>query len=249
MRVAKGNVSEVFGSFQGEGPHVGERHIFVRLCSCNLSCLYCDTSYAHEKSPFARIEAGPGGRVRKLPNPISVETALEAVKAQEVFPGFNSTLCVTGGEPLMQPAFVGALLDSLDGRFRVMLETNGTLTRAFNTVKQHIDIVSMDIKLPSSSRQGALWKKHAGFLAACADKEVVVKVVVAGDTPVAEVAKAARLVSDTMPGACFIIQPVSATGKGRAVPGDMLLEYYTEARGVLENVRVIPQTHKLMGVR
>jgi len=39
-------VDEVFSSVQGEGPRIGERHIFVRFQGCNIRCRYCDTPAA-----------------------------------------------------------------------------------------------------------------------------------------------------------------------------------------------------------
>ena len=39
------NIKEIFSSIQGEGPYVGEKHVFVRFCKCNLACKYCDTDF------------------------------------------------------------------------------------------------------------------------------------------------------------------------------------------------------------
>ena len=38
----KARISEIFSSLQGEGTHVGERHIFIRFEECNIHCTYCD---------------------------------------------------------------------------------------------------------------------------------------------------------------------------------------------------------------
>ena len=45
-----GYLSEIFVSFQGEGAHVGYRHLFVRLAGCNLRCRYCDTPDSRERT-------------------------------------------------------------------------------------------------------------------------------------------------------------------------------------------------------
>ncbi len=118
----------------------------------------------------------------------------------------------------------------------------------FERVKDLVDIVSMDIKLPSVSGMGELWDAHAGFLDLCKDKELIVKVVAAPDTPLAEISLAAGMVAKKAPGAVFVIQPVTSDNLPEA-GGDWLLGLYSEANRFLEKVRVIPQVHKLLKVR
>ena len=249
MKATKGYISEVFGSFQGEGPYLGERHIFVRLCGCNLGCGYCDTKHARVVQPVASLSVGPGQGDVKAPNPLTVECVAASVMAQEVRPGFNAKLALTGGEPLMQPAFIKGLLTALDGRFSVLLETNGTLTRAFGTVKEFISVVSMDVKLPSVSGQGEQWRRHAGFIKACGGRELIVKAVVSENTTVSEVARATGMLARIAPDALFVIQPLTGAGGVPKVSAGRLEEFYYEAGKHIGHIRVIPQTHRLMGVR
>lgn len=249
MEDMRGYISEVFGSFQGEGPRLGERHVFVRFCCCSLNCAYCDTVESRARQPEARIEEGAGLETVTLRNPLSVDTVIDAVLAQEVVPGFNSALSVTGGEPLEQPGFLAALLEGLSGRLKVILETNGTLPDAFREVEPFVDTVSMDIKLPSVSGLGPLWDRHASFLEACMHKELIVKAVFSADTPFEEVGRAARLVAEKAPDALLVLQPLSRDGAMAGLTGDRVLGYYSVARVHHGEVRVIPQVHKILGVK
>jgi 7-carboxy-7-deazaguanine synthase len=249
VNLIKGYVHEVFGSFQGEGPYVGERHVFVRLCCCNLDCAYCDSRESRLKLPSAYIEEGGVPGAVKVPNPMTAQAVVEAVLRLERESGFNSALCVTGGEPLEQPVFLKAILEAIGGRMKVMLETNGTLLDALMEVKPLLDIISMDIKLPSVTGLPGLWEKHRSFLEAGAGKEIIVKAVISRETPDIEVSYAARLVAETAPDALLVLQPLTSPGGAVDIPGERLLSFYTIARGVHGKVRVIPQVHRLMGVK
>jgi len=248
MSNATGYVQEIFGSFQGEGPYVGERHAFVRLCCCNLKCLYCDTPASRVKQPAAYIEQAPCGNIITVSNPLSALDVADAIKTQELRPNFISAVSITGGEPLEQVEFVEGILLELKGAYKILLETNGTLAGPFGRVRDLVDVVSMDIKLPSVSGMGGLWDAHAGFLDLCKDKELIVKVVVAPDTPLEEVSLAAGMVAEKTPDAVFVIQPVTS-GNLPEAGGDWLLGFYSEANRFLNKVRVIPQVHKLLRVR
>ncbi len=241
-----GYISEIFSSFQGEGPYMGERHIFVRFLGCSLGCGYCDTPYAMAEAGPARIEeAGIG--FKRLENPLPVRTVMEAVISQEVFPGFNSKLAITGGEPLEQPEFLRALLGELGGRFKTLLETNGILPDALLRVKDMVDIISMDFKLPSVTDKGEFWEAHREFALAARGRELIAKAVVSPGTPIKEVEMAANILAKAAPDALFVIQPI--TEKSATPSPEMLFEFYSCARRILKNVRVIPQVHKIMGVR
>ncbi len=35
-------ITEIFSSLQGEGPYMGQRHLFIRFEACHMACAYCD---------------------------------------------------------------------------------------------------------------------------------------------------------------------------------------------------------------
>ena len=110
-------VLEMFVSIQGEGMYVGEPSLFVRLGGCNLRCVFgntrCDTPY----SSFECEEA-------KWKN--TEEAAKTASELLNQNPNVKH-LVITGGEPMLYVNAIKEFLDSIDTRFMITIETNGTL--------------------------------------------------------------------------------------------------------------------------
>lgn len=245
--VREGYVSEIFTSFQGEGLYAGRRHLFFRLAGCNIRCGYCDTPASLERTNECAVEEEDGSE-RRLPNPLAAGVAAALLEARLASRGLHA-LAVTGGEPLVQADFLAAVLGTLRPPVPVLLETNGTVPGRLPAVLPFVDIVSMDVKLPSSSGERPFWSEHRTFLEACVGKVVYVKVPVDDGTREDEIAEAAALVGATSPAATVFLQPiVSAEGEPRASAG-RLARFYDQMAERVRDVRVLPQTHKLLGVR
>jgi len=227
----KARISEIFSSIQGEGPYVGRRQIFVRFDNCNMSCSFCDT----------------------IPQKGSREYSVEELSA--CIKDLNKTsphhsISLTGGEPLLQVDFLKTFLPTIkDLGFKIYLETNATLPEGLKEILDFIDIVAMDIKLPSSAGCEAFWQEHSEFLELSRGKEVFVKVVVTENTKDEDFINAVNLVRQCSREAAFVIQPVTASGTAKEISPARLLEYQKLAGQELKDVRVIPQLHKLIGVR
>jgi organic radical activating enzyme len=154
-------------------------------------------------------------------------------------------LSLTGGEPLLQQDFLSAWLPQMRPAFRIYLETNGIQFEVLQHLIDLIDVVSMDIKLPSATGLRPFWEEHRKFLAASRGKECFVKAVITSDTSQDDIVTAARIVSNADPSVPFILQP--ATGQAAPAPA-MLLAFQEMALGILGDVRVIPQVHKMLQV-
>lgn len=225
--VNNGKVVEIFSSIQGEGLFCGQKQTFLRLHGCNLHCSYCDTPASQENNSFN--EMSPAETVQKIRD----------LKVTDV--------SITGGEPLIQEDFLMEVLEDLKNTgFRIHLETNGTLPGPMRILAPLIDIVAMDIKLPSSCGHYRLWDAHKEFLESCSGCSLFVKTVVSQDTDPDEIAAASCLIIAAGRDVPLIIQPVTG---GNTPSGDLLMKLQNVALDYLQDVRVIPQCHKILGVR
>lgn len=250
---------EVFASIQGEGPEVGRSTVFVRFGGCDLRCRWCDSPNTWRASQICRIEktAGSGQFTEQL-NPISAEAIAEIVSG--LAPRRGTWISLTGGEPLLQPEAVSAVVDrlALAGR-RIYLETHGLHSEALSSIAERVDLVSMDWKLASDVRWGPgrtampgqdFHDAHEAFLrVALRAGGVYVKVVVTPSTRDEELdAMIDRMVSVSadIP---LVFQPVTPMGGVDAMPRpEQLVRWLERAEERLEDVRLIPQTHPIYGV-
>ena len=240
----KENLIEIFSSIQGEGKYVGCRQVFVRFEGCNLDCRYCDTENMPGSHAFCQSETHAGSRAFvKLPNPLTLETVAAKINAmlQEVP---HQAISFTGGEPLLHADFIKALAGQVQAKF--FLETNGTLDQQLGDCIDVCDIISMDIKLPSIVSQPQ-WEAHRRFIAIARQKDLYIKLVVAAETTMTEFRQAVDLVAEMAPDTLFIIQPVTPFGGCQAASPEQILQCQNYALSKLADVRVIPQTHKMIG--
>jgi 7-carboxy-7-deazaguanine synthase len=248
---ATGLIHEIFSSIQGEGLLVGRRQIFLRLCGCNLKCEYCDTPLSRSAREYCKAQVDAKGEAAEtVPNPVSVERAAEMVVRLHRAGMAQPALAVTGGEPLMQASFLASLLARLrEVGIEAMLETNGTLPAELEKVLPWVSRISMDIKLESCAGNPVPLDEHKRFLELSHHCGVFVKIVFCAQTREDEIAEAARLVRAVDPGIVIVLQPVTPTKKIAAGPAEQILRFEDVASHYVRNVRVIPQAHRLLGVR
>lgn len=245
--MTKGYVSEIFSSFQGEGLFAGRRHLFVRLGACNLRCGYCDTPESLERTPICAVYATDGSKADRA-NPLTAPEVKDLLEPFLGAPGLHA-LAVTGGEPLVQSKFLAELLSVARLSLPVLLETNGTYPERLDDVLPFLSIVSMDVKLPSNSGERAFWDEHAAFLAKSAGKALYVKVPVDESTVEEDVARAAALVADSTAKPTFFLQPIMSPTNELRISPTRLERFYDVASRHLDDVRVLPQAHKALGIR
>lgn len=237
------NIVEIFSSIQGEGQFVGYRQVFVRLAGCNLKCAFCDTSSSREMVSIGQIEKTAGKRdFQAISNPISITDASTYINNLLSVP--HHSISFTGGEPLCQAKAMIEIIPKIKGR--IYLETNGTLPDELELVLPYIDIISMDIKLPSIIER-EMWQQHRRFLYLATARSVFVKVVITNKTNQEEFNQAVELIAEIDKNIPLIIQPVTPIHDCEGVTPDRVLLWQEKALTVLNDVRVIPQTHKFIG--
>ena len=236
-------IIEVFSSIQGEGIYVGRPHLFVRFWNCNLACHYCDTDY---KGPYQEMTR---------------EQLCDEVGRFLREEGPFHAVSLTGGEPLLWAPFLKGWLPWLkEMGQRTYLETNGTLPDALEELLPWIDIIAMDVKPPSATADRPVWEElerflrtaHAGAARAGAESrpELFVKVVVTPETADEEVARSAHLVAAVDCRIPVVLQPVTPWGEVAGIPSaEQVARWKRLAGRELADVRVLPQVHRLLGVR
>jgi organic radical activating enzyme len=250
------NLVEIFASAQGEGPTVGSSTIFVRFGECDLRCDWCDSPGTWRPARQWRLEVEPGSaRFSEHPNPATLDRIVAGLEALDV--ARHRYLSLTGGEPLLQAAAVAALLERLEGTGpRLLLETHGLAVDAFETVRERVDIVSMDWKLERDVR----WAKrqeaeerasfddlHERFLQLARETcDVYVKIVVVPHTRAEELNAVCSRIAAVDRGIPLILQPVTPMGRIKeGVEPAAMLGHLRACEERLDDVRIIPQTHRM----
>jgi 7-carboxy-7-deazaguanine synthase len=248
---------EVFSAIQGEGLNVGTRQIFVRFALCDLRCHFCDSSHTWNAPETCRIERSPGLRDFEIhPNPVPLPILLDWVEQQNL-PYLHDSISLTGGEPMLHTPFLTEFLPqvrSLTG-LPVYLETGGHRPEQLTQILPYLDSVGMDFKLYSVSGENR-WQEHEKFLKLChlARVEVFVKIIVSKNTDLAELERAARLVAAVNPIIAVYLQPVTPLAASEqftempvlAPTPEQVLNWQALMKRYIKNVRVVPQTHKML---
>jgi len=242
------NITEIFASIQGEGLYAGRPHAFVRMSGCNLNCSYCDTPAARDRQrPFCSVEKTPGhGDFAYMQNPLAVDDVAEAVGLL----GCRDA-SITGGEPLLQTDFLVRLLPALRSKgHRVHLETNGTRPEEIARLAGQLDVVAMDFKLPSATGCEDHSDLHARSLKATKGAKVFAKAVVTEGVTDDEIRRCAEVIAAAGKPVPLVLQPVTPGPPGCVPPSlARLVAIHKLASEIVDDVRVIPQLHRLMGIR
>ncbi|UEC43487.1 MAG: 7-carboxy-7-deazaguanine synthase [Methanothrix sp.] len=245
-----GVLAEIFSSFQGEGPLVGNRQVFVRTAGCNLSCSYCDSAKFRCEVEFCEVlSPQASGPLRRADNPVTTSWAMEEILGH--WARGTHSVSITGGEPLCQPDFALSLATGCAAEgLPVYFETNGYSASRFRRLIPWIDFAAVDIKLQSHrscppDRWSRLFENEISCIDGATRSGVatIAKTVILDATTSEEIEQLCHRLEGL--DATLVLQPVS--GDKRPSPKKLihLHQAASEHRG---DVVIIPQAHKMMGV-
>ncbi|MCM8801302.1 MAG: 7-carboxy-7-deazaguanine synthase QueE [Candidatus Omnitrophica bacterium] len=223
----KARIAEIFRGIQGEGIYLGRKQIFVRFFGCNLNCQFCDTKL----DSFREYQ------------PEELLQELRSFNKEDIH-----SISFTGGEPLLQKDFLKEYLRSIQQKdFKIYLETNGTLPEELSQIIDYIDIIAMDIKLPSSTGLKDFLPLHKEFLKVALKKEVFIKTVICKSTIQKDLLNAVQLTESIDERIPFVLQPNFFEMDETLMHKLSYFKCLCLKR--LKNVMIIPQMHKLVGIR
>ena len=213
-------VDDIFTSIQGEGYDSGFLTIFVRLYGCPLHCTYCD-------QPQTK------GTAKKM----SVDSLLTKIRRHH-----ENRVCITGGEPLIQPDIFPVIYDLVATDYKVSIETNGAVPIMDVPYARSYKYI-MDVKCPSS---GMVNKNHLENLGILKGNDEVKFVI--SDRNDYDFAR--MIMRDYPTKAKVLFSPVMLQDEDGQWYSDVasdLCDWLSKDR--LHHVKVQCQLHKFMGVK
>jgi len=219
MQKHSAKIKEIFTSIQGEGTYIGQKHIFVRFCKCNLNCSYCDTDFKTNPKEYT------------------------AKELYDYLTDINcDTVSFTGGEPLLEVKFLKEFLKNYYSKLnkKIYLETNGTLYRELKEVIEFTDIVAMDIKIESATKSANQFEINEKFLEIASKKECFIKVVFNNGIEDFEIKSVVDIAKKY--NSLIVLQPEMPI---KNLEFEKIFDKFYKQ---YKNIRLIPQVHKFLGV-
>jgi organic radical activating enzyme len=233
----KTRIFEIFTSVEGEGILYGTKTLFVRLAGCPYACFYCDTLDA------LPLDSGKEYSINEACNLIDKNLQENTYKVN-----------FTGGEPLIQYEAVSELAKHAKSRgIPTYLESACFDSQKFLHVLPSIDFVKIEFKTIDSE---FIDEKHYPELvrntleclqaAVKAKKTTYIKIVVSSKTKMGSFKALLGKIFDSISKqniSGFIIQPTSSISEPTL---EQLLKFYDSVYPYYDEVRVVPQLHKII---
>ena len=229
---------EIFTSVEGEGILFGTKTLFIRLAGCPFTCFYCDTK---ESLP---LDSG---------QEYSIEEAFKLIDKNLMDKTFKVNF--TGGDPLIQHNSVAKLAEYVQSKkIPTYLESSCFDSDRFRLVLPFIDIVKIEFKtrdsdFVDSNHYDTLIENATKCLELSIDakKTTYIKIVVSSKTTLDNFKPLvdkifSKISKEDLQG--FVIQPTFGIKEPSL---SLLLEFYDTVYPHYNEVKVVPQLHKLIG--
>ena len=236
----KTRLFEIFTSVEGEGILYGTKTLFVRFAGCPYSCFYCDTLDA-------------------LPLDSGKEYSLDeaCVLIDKNLQKNTYKVNFTGGEPLIQHEAVYELAKYVKSKgIPTYLESACFDSKKFSYVLPSIDLIKIEFKTHDSEfidskHYPNLIKNTLECLQASitANKTTYIKIVVSSKTKLNSFTELIeKIFKNISKGdiAGFVIQPTTSISEPSL---ERLMEFYDIVYPHYEQVRIVPQLHKIINAR
>ena len=234
----KVRIFEIFTSVEGEGILYGTKTMFVRLAGCPFTCFYCDTK-------------------ESLPMDSGVEYSIsDACKIiDEQLEDHTYKVNFTGGDPLVQHEAVAELAKHIQSKnIPTYLESSCFDAKKFQHVLPYLDFIKIEFKTKESDFVDS--KHYATLLdnafeclraAINSKKKTYIKIVVSSKTTKETISELSKRIFSTISKndiSGFVIQPTFGISEPTL---EQLLEFYDIVVPYYDEVRVVPQLHKIIG--
>lgn len=232
-------VAEIFGpTIQGEGPDVGKRVIFIRVCGCDFNCSWCDSKFAWVANAKT---------IRYTPGELAEEIIARCIDKN----CYN--VIITGGNPCLYD--LSFVIKSLhDKEIKVGIETQGSkLPYWLNDV----DTLVFSPKAPSSGQINT-YDNILGYIKESnKDQLIAVKIPVFNDEDIDFARSYSEMVNRMIILGYDRIRFYLSVGNGdvaeKGAIRDRILSRYedlinsvNENPDGFENVYILPQVHTLV---
>jgi len=230
---------EIFTSVEGEGILYGTKTLFVRLAGCPFTCFYCDTLDA------LPLDSGKEYTLEEACDLIDKELHDKTYKVN-----------FTGGDPLIQHDAVAEMAKHVQSlKIPTYLESACFDSNKFNHILPFIDFVKIEFKTEDSDFVDS--KHYPNLIENVLDclrnsvsskKTTYIKIVVSSKTKVESFKKLLIAIFKAVSKedlAGFIIQPTYGISEPSL---ENLLNLYDLVYPYYNEVRIVPQLQKLMGV-
>ena len=234
----KVRIFEIFTSVEGEGILYGTKTMFVRLAGCPFTCFYCDTK-------------------ESLPMDSGIEYSIpDACKMiDEQLEDHTYKVNFTGGDPLVQHEAVAELAKHIQSKnIPTYLESSCFDAKKFQHVLPYMDFIKIEFKTKESEfvdpkHYPTLLDNAFECLRTSIDskKTTYIKIVVSAKTTVETISELTERIFKTISKndiSGFIIQPTFGISEPTL---EQLLQFYDVVVPYYDEVRVVPQLHKIIG--